>query len=655
MMTTSTSRVFCLVIFVLLLLIEIVGVVGKSTTTTDACADDGTKSATCSASSISVIGGIQQCIADAFPDCASQLVTIDSVPKCTYYYDGDDYTKARMSVHGDMLPYVLIYAESEEDAVKAVNCAAANGMQVTARGRGHDYQGLSAAHGHVVVDMSLTCNPDEFVIDRTGGEHILPGQRYLATMQVQPGCTNAVLLSAVHKYFDPEEGALALIGACPSVGLTGFTLGGGSGDVAPYTGWSADLLQEARVILDNGTVVTASADENPDLFWALRGGGSGNGIVSSLTLRIVESPAPTDESTARNFTRVSISYDTDKRREFFEAFQNFLYDVDPAISSKFGGSATLRPDDLTLSGVYLGSWNEFIDDFHAVGLLDDKLYNTDAATTYVVNYNGPRICGPADEGYSSLCDVDGLPPKGVSIWQFDSFVEAEMYNICTNGDIIRNPSTVRSSNDWCADLDIDSVYCVEFSISDYLPVALPGITQESIQLLNLNASDTISLPKDCYNPVVINALLEKAYDPESFLNRHGYSPYWADLLSPLLPFVGYPSNFAEGSSLGLLTTSVGSTMPPKLDVETLVDLSSNPGFVANHLNHGAPLTVPTNATAFPWRNSAMLLDFTSETMEYKDTFISRLVQDPYYDNNATKLQAYYNYLGPYTPAWRYLV
>ena len=95
-------------------------------------------------------------------------------------------------------------------------------------------------------------------------------------------------------------------------------------------------------------------------------------------------------------------------------------------------------------------------------------------------------------------------------------------------------------------------------------------------------------------------------------------------------------------------------MPPKLDVETLVDLSSNPGFVANHLNHGAPLTVPTNATAFPWRNSAMLLDFEGKTMEYKDTFINRLLQDPYYDGNATKLQAYYNYLGPYTPDWRHL-
>merc|ERR1711879_1047899 len=137
--------------------------------------------------------------------------------------------------------------------------------------------------------------------------------------------------------------------------------------------------------------------------------------------------------------------------------------------------------------------------------------------------------------------------------------------------IFLDPSTVRSSNDWCADLDIDSVYCVEFSISDFLPFALPGIPEEQIQLLNLNASDTISLPKDCYNPVVINALLEKAYDPESFFNRHGLSPYWANILSPLFPVIGYPSDFFEGSSVGGLTTSVGSTMPPKLDVETLVD------------------------------------------------------------------------------------
>merc|ERR1711933_180708 len=336
------------IVLILLLVVSIVGVHGQ----TDARDDEGTKSATCSAMSISAIGGIQQCIADEFPDCASQLVTIDSVPKCTYYYDGDDYTKARMSAHSDMLPYVLIYAESEEDAVKAVNCAAANGMQVTARGRWHDYQGLSTAHGHVVVDMSLTCNPDEFVIDRTGGDHILPGQRYLATMQVQPGCTNAVMLAAVGKYFEPEEGALALIGSCPSVGITGFTLGGGSGDVAPYTGWAADLLQEARVVLYNGTVVTASADENADLFWALRGGGSGNGIVSSLTFRIVESPAPTDESKDRKFTVVHVYYnytDIDTRHTVFERFQDMLYDVDKSISSKFGGGGKAFSNNLNLN------------------------------------------------------------------------------------------------------------------------------------------------------------------------------------------------------------------------------------------------------------------------------------------------------------------
>merc|ERR1711920_910546 len=286
---------------------------------------------------------------------------------------------------------------------------------------------------------------DEFVIDRTGGDHILPGQRYMGTIQVQPGCTNAVLLAAAHNNFNDEEGALALIGSCPSVGITGFLLGGGSGDVAPYTGWMVDVLQEARVILYNGTVVTTSREENPDLFWALRGGGSGNGIVSPLTLRIVQAPEPTKPEESRKVTYFNFQYDPaiEKHYDILEAIQNFLYVAEyTSKSSKFGGNGKAYNNSIYMEGIYLGSAEEMIRDATQTGLLNDTFFD-DASlepTFLVQDYLG--VCGTS----IGLPPCDIGPERGFKIFEFDSY------------------GTV----DWCDALSIETQFCEEESLYDYV-------------------------------------------------------------------------------------------------------------------------------------------------------------------------------------------
>ena len=101
------------------------------------------------------------------------------------------------------------------------------------------------------------------------------------------------------------------------------------GDVTPYTGYAADLLQEIEMVMYDGRVINASRDENEDLFWASRGGGGGNGVVTSLTLRVVAAPDP-------KFTRVDMSYTNG--REAMLRFQKYLYDSNGK-SAKFGGNA----------------------------------------------------------------------------------------------------------------------------------------------------------------------------------------------------------------------------------------------------------------------------------------------------------------------------
>ena len=132
--------------------------------------------------------------------------------------------------------------------------------------------------GYVVIDMGRTCKPDEFVVDKTDqGPHILEGSKYIGTIKAQAGCTNAIMLAAGHEHFG-DDGGLSLIGSCPSVGITGFILGGGAGDVSPYVGYGVDIVKEFQLVLHDGTVVKASENENADLYWASRGGGGGNGM-----------------------------------------------------------------------------------------------------------------------------------------------------------------------------------------------------------------------------------------------------------------------------------------------------------------------------------------------------------------------------------------
>jgi FAD/FMN-containing dehydrogenase len=78
----------------------------------------------------------------------------------------------------------------------------------------------------------------------------------------------------------------ALAGRCATVGVTGYTLGGGTGWLSRKFGFAADSVMRAEVVTADGRLVNASADENPDLFWALRGGGGNFGVVTSLEFRL---------------------------------------------------------------------------------------------------------------------------------------------------------------------------------------------------------------------------------------------------------------------------------------------------------------------------------------------------------------------------------
>ena len=144
--------------------------------------------------------------------------------------------------------------------------AAANNLKVAPRSGGHSYMGASTANGTMVLDLRQ-----------------LPGGINYDAATGQVTVTPATSLYALHQAL-AAAGRGIPTGTCPSVGAAGHALGGGLGAQSRHAGLLCDQLTSASVVLPGGQSVTASAANNPDLFWALRGGGGGNfGVTTSLT------------------------------------------------------------------------------------------------------------------------------------------------------------------------------------------------------------------------------------------------------------------------------------------------------------------------------------------------------------------------------------
>jgi FAD/FMN-containing dehydrogenase len=180
-----------------------------------------------------------------------------------------DYDQARVvwNAAHDRHPALIIRCAGTADVMRAVEFARSEGLQVAVRGGAHSIAGFSTSDGGVVIDTS----PMQ-------GIRVDPaGRRAIA----QPGLTWST--------FDHETQAFGLAvtgGLVSTTGIAGFTLGGGLGWLLRKCGLTCDNLVSADLVTADGQLVTASEQERPDLFWALRGGGGNFGVVTSLEYRL---------------------------------------------------------------------------------------------------------------------------------------------------------------------------------------------------------------------------------------------------------------------------------------------------------------------------------------------------------------------------------
>ena len=166
----------------------------------------------------------------------------------------------------DKRPRLIAEVADVADVIACVNFARNEKMLVAIQGGGHNAGGLGTVDDGLVIKLS-----------RMKGVRVDPASR---TVRVEGGCTWGDVDHATHAF-----GLAVPTGIISTTGVGGLTLGGGLGHLTRGYGLTIDNLLEADVVLANGTLVTASAKKNSDLFWALRGGGGNFGVVTSFLFR----------------------------------------------------------------------------------------------------------------------------------------------------------------------------------------------------------------------------------------------------------------------------------------------------------------------------------------------------------------------------------
>ncbi|UPO76303.1 FAD-binding oxidoreductase [Arthrobacter sp. Helios] len=182
---------------------------------------------------------------------------------------GDEaYEASRRVWNGmiDVLPAAVVRAASPDDVAPVLAFAQATGLPLAVRGGGHNVAGNGTVDGGIVLDV--------------GGLRTVEVDPIARTVTVGGGATLADVDTATVPF-----GMAVPLGVVSKTGVAGLTLGGGVGWMTRSHGLSVDNLLGADVVLADGTMVHASAEEEPELFWGLRGGGGNFGVVTSFTFQ----------------------------------------------------------------------------------------------------------------------------------------------------------------------------------------------------------------------------------------------------------------------------------------------------------------------------------------------------------------------------------
>ncbi|KAI1117036.1 hypothetical protein F5Y14DRAFT_14876 [Nemania sp. NC0429] len=235
---------------------------------------------------------------------------------CVAYPDSPGYQDFWVNPYNLDLPVVPIAVtrpETPDDVAGFVRCAAANNVKVQARSGGHSYAnyGLGGQDGELVIDLFKL---QYFSLDTTTWQATVGGGTKLADLD--------------HRLHEAGNRTISH-GTCPGVGIGGHATIGGLGPSSRMWGSCLDHVLEVEVVIADGSIVHASATENPDLFFALKGAGAGFGIVTKFIMRTEPEPG--------SVVQYSFSITFSKHADMVPVFKQWQDLVaDPTLDRRFG-------------------------------------------------------------------------------------------------------------------------------------------------------------------------------------------------------------------------------------------------------------------------------------------------------------------------------
>ena len=210
---------------------------------------------------------------------------------------GYDEARALFNAMIDKHPAAIVYCVDEADVASAIGFARERGLRLAVRGGGHNGAGLASVDDGLVIDLSsmneVTVDPSARIV-RVGG-----------------GATFGDVDRATY-----EHGFAVPAGIISTTGVGGLTLGGGVGHLSRGAGLTIDNLVAATVVLADGSIVQTDAERDPDLFWAIRGGGGNFGVVTSFSFR--------GHPTAKTMQAGPVLYDIGDAAELLRWYRDFL-------------------------------------------------------------------------------------------------------------------------------------------------------------------------------------------------------------------------------------------------------------------------------------------------------------------------------------------
>jgi FAD/FMN-containing dehydrogenase len=210
---------------------------------------------------------------------------------------GYDEARALFNRMIDKYPAAIAYCVDEADVAAAVGFARERGLKLAVRGGGHNGAGLGSVDDGLVIDLS---SMNDVTVDSSA-----------RMVRVQGGATFGEVDRATY-----EHGLAVPAGIISTTGVGGLTLGGGIGHLSRGAGLTIDNLVAATVVLADGSIVQTDAESDPDLFWAIRGGGGNFGVVTSFSFR--------GHPIAKTMQAGPVLYDIGDSAEVLRWYRDFL-------------------------------------------------------------------------------------------------------------------------------------------------------------------------------------------------------------------------------------------------------------------------------------------------------------------------------------------